>query len=57
MAWLDRHPPGCSEIRRARSTEIPGLIDIWERSVRATHDFLTEDDIVALRPARRGGAR
>jgi putative acetyltransferase len=23
---------------------------VWERSVRATHDFLTEDDIVALRP-------
>jgi putative acetyltransferase len=38
------------QIRRARSTEIPGLITLWERSVRATHDFLTEDDIVALRP-------
>jgi putative acetyltransferase len=23
---------------------------LWERSVRATHDFLSEDDIVALRP-------
>jgi hypothetical protein len=23
---------------------------VWERSVRATHGFLTEDDIVALRP-------
>jgi putative acetyltransferase len=42
--------PGHSQIRRARSTEIPGLINVWERSVRATHDFLTEDDIVALRP-------
>jgi putative acetyltransferase len=38
------------QIRRARSTEIPGLINLWERSVRATHDFLPEDDIVALRP-------
>jgi putative acetyltransferase len=38
------------QIRRARSTEIPGLTELWERSVRATHDFLTEDDIVALRP-------
>ena len=26
------------------------LADVWERSVRATHDFLTEDDIVGLRP-------
>ena len=26
------------------------LIALWERSVRATHDFLSEDDIVALRP-------
>jgi putative acetyltransferase len=23
---------------------------VWERSVRATHDFLTDEDIVALRP-------
>lgn len=26
------------------------LTDIWERSVRATHDFLAEDDIAGLRP-------
>lgn len=26
------------------------LIEIWEASVRATHDFLVEDDIQALRP-------
>lgn len=26
------------------------LIEIWEASVRATHDFLTEEDLLALKP-------
>lgn len=26
------------------------LIEIWEASVRATHDFLQEDDIITLKP-------
>ncbi|MEN3929699.1 GNAT family N-acetyltransferase [Microvirga sp. W0021] len=26
------------------------LLDIWERSVRATHDFLTEQDIRSIHP-------
>ena len=26
------------------------LLGVWERSVRATHSFLTEDDITAIRP-------
>ncbi|SFD80746.1 acetyltransferase [Pseudoalteromonas denitrificans] len=26
------------------------LIDIWEASVRATHDFLQEEDIINLKP-------
>ena len=30
--------------------EFEVLTDIWEQSVRATHDFLSEDDIVMLRP-------
>src|SRR5262249_21892446 len=29
------------------------LVALWERSVRATHDFLTEADIGALRPLVR----
>lgn len=28
------------------STEYPQLMDIWERSVRATHDFLKEEDLL-----------
>lgn len=26
------------------------IVDVWEKSVRATHDFLTEEDISRLRP-------
>jgi putative acetyltransferase len=26
------------------------ITDVWEASVRATHDFLTEEDIASLRP-------
>lgn len=37
-------------IRRARSTEAPALLAMWERSVRATHTFLTEADIAFYRP-------
>jgi putative acetyltransferase len=38
------------EVRRARVEDRGPLLELWERSVRATHDFLTEADIVALRP-------
>jgi putative acetyltransferase len=37
-------------VRQARAAERPALLTLWERSVRATHHFLKEDDIVALRP-------
>ena len=33
------------------------LARLWERSVRATHLFLSEDDIVAMRPEVREGLR
>ena len=39
-----------------RSSElVAALADVWERSVRATHDFLAEDDIVGLRPEAESG--
>ncbi|MGE4552469.1 MAG: GNAT family N-acetyltransferase [Desulfovibrionaceae bacterium] len=31
-------------------SEYPELIQVWEASVRATHDFLKESDIAFLRP-------
>src|ERR1700745_2299646 len=42
-----------SEIRRARAADLDTLVALWERSVRATHDFLTEADIEALQPLVR----
>ena len=38
------------QIRSARSADFDTLVALWERSARATHDFLTEADIGALRP-------
>lgn len=37
-------------IQEAASTDYPALIELWERSVRATHHFLTNDDIMSLKP-------
>lgn len=37
-------------VRRARADDRQRLLELWERSVRATHHFLAESDIVALRP-------
>lgn len=39
-----------THIRPAQPTEHAALVMLWERSVRATHDFLTEADIVFYRP-------
>ncbi len=38
------------KVRAPRPDERDVLVGIWERSVRATHHFLREDDIVSLRP-------
>lgn len=35
----------------ADTADIGNLVELWERSVRATHAFLSEADIVALKPA------
>ncbi len=41
-----------------RSSElVAALADVWERSVRATHDFLAEDDIVGCAPRRSRASR
>lgn len=37
-------------VRLAREEDRDRLLEVWERSVRATHHFLAESDIVALRP-------
>ena len=43
-------------IRAATSDEQSPLLDIWLRSVRATHAFLSEDDIQFLLPLVRDHA-
>lgn len=37
-------------LQKASETDFSILIDIWERSVRATHHFLPEEDIQNLKP-------
>lgn len=40
-------------IRQATNADHPQLLDIWLRSVRATHHFLKDSDIEALLPQLR----
>lgn len=40
-------------IRRSAPTDREALVDIWLRSVQATHSFLTEQDIQSLLPPTR----
>jgi GNAT superfamily N-acetyltransferase len=37
-------------VRLARAGDRERMLSVWERSVRATHHFLAERDIIALRP-------
>ena len=37
-------------VRPARTDDHARLLEVWERSVRATHHFLADGDVVALRP-------
>ena len=38
-------------IRETHPGEYEAITQVWEASVRATHDFLADADIVALRPS------
>lgn len=40
-------------IHPVAAADVPRLVEVWEASVRATHDFLSEDDIRFFRPAVR----
>lgn len=37
------------KIERAGSGQLAELTELWERSVRSSHEFLSEDDIIGLR--------
>ncbi|MFW5490445.1 MAG: GNAT family N-acetyltransferase [Desulfovibrio sp.] len=43
------------KIQRAVVEDHPEILAVWEASVRATHDFLAEEDIVFFRPLVREG--
>ncbi|RZZ87861.1 GNAT family N-acetyltransferase [Pseudoxanthomonas winnipegensis] len=43
-------------IRKAQPEDHPSLLGIWEQSVRASHDFLSEQDIQSLLPLVRDHA-
>lgn len=36
---------------KCKENDYPSLVDIWERSVRATHTFLSEEDIAEIKSA------
>ncbi|RUR46296.1 acetyltransferase [Vreelandella populi] len=38
------------KIEKAIKADHPVLLEVWEASVRATHDFLVESDLLALKP-------
>jgi putative acetyltransferase len=44
------------QIRERRSSDRDALLDIWLRSVRASHSFLTETDVQELLPVVRDEA-
>jgi len=48
MRW--RSPAATSRVRRAAPADHEAMVLLWERSVRATHHFLTEQDVESLRP-------
>ena len=37
-------------VSKVRAEEFPQVVEVWEASVRATHDFLSEADIEFLKP-------
>ena len=41
---------GSPMLEKVSEIDFPTLIEIWERSVRATHDFLPEEEIKNLKP-------
>ncbi len=37
--------------------DIQEILDTWESAIRATHDFLSEEDIISLKPQVKEGAK
>ncbi|UDN61908.1 acetyltransferase [Clostridioides sp. ES-W-0016-02] len=43
------------EVKQSSAKELQEMLQIWESSVRATHDFLTKKDIESLKPVVKIG--
>src|SRR4051812_15571768 len=41
------------DVRRATPADREALLDVWLRSVRATHSFVSDDDVRAMTPQVR----
>jgi putative acetyltransferase len=39
-----------SQIDKVLESEYPEVVEVWEASVRATHDFIKEEDIAYFKP-------
>lgn len=38
------------QVAKVEQSDYPELIEVWELSVRSTHDFLSEENILTLKP-------
>ena len=38
------------KVEHTEKSDYPEIVDVWEASVRATHDFLKEEDILFFKP-------
>jgi putative acetyltransferase len=47
--------PSVPALSTATEADLPRLFEVWESAVRATHAFLTEEDILRLSPLVREG--
>ena len=44
-------------LNNINNKDMEEILNTWESSIRATHNFLTEDDIISLRPQVIEGAK
>ena len=45
------------KLKNITNKDMEGILDTWESSVRATHDFLSEEDIISIKPQVIEGAK
>ncbi|WLQ14998.1 GNAT family N-acetyltransferase [Hahella aquimaris] len=50
MPETSRLPSSTLQLCQVEAHEYPEIVDVWESSVRATHDFLSEEDIQFFKP-------